>query len=119
MNVNADQAAIMLAATLGGRFDPASGRERYSDGAQRIAEMTASSRAFYRPRHYYRRDDCERMRLSAVRGAGAPGDIASRRHAEFCNRLRCLTARRLARVFWLNYCSSDGGCALSPAEQKL
>lgn len=74
MNVNADQAATALAATLGADLILLSD-ERYS-GRQRPAYRRndgVQSRAAYRPGHYYRRDDCESECGSrCCAGAGSP-----------------------------------------------
>ncbi len=76
MNVNADQAATALAATLGADLILLSDVSGILDGkGQRIAEMTASgAEQLIEQGHYYRRHDCESER-GAGRGAraGPPG----------------------------------------------
>ncbi|SUG97545.1 acetylglutamate kinase [Salmonella enterica subsp. enterica] len=76
MNVNADQAATALAATLGADLILLSDVSGILDGkGQRIAEMTASkAEQLIDQGHYYRRDDCESECGSrCCAGAGAPG----------------------------------------------
>ena len=104
MNVNADQAATALAATLGADLILLSDVSGILDGkGQRIAEMTAAKAEQLIEQGIITdgmivkvmRRWMPRVRW-AVRWISPPGVMQS-------NFRRCLTARQLVRVFWLNY----------------
>ncbi len=102
MNVNADQAATALAATLGADLILLSDVSGILDGkGQRIAEMTAAKAEQLIEQGIITDGMIVKVNaaLDAARTLGRPVDIASWRHAERSR--RCLTARRSARVFWL------------------
>lgn len=102
MNVNADQAATALAATLGADLILLSDVSGILDGkGQRIAEMTAEKAEQLIEQGIITDGMIVKVNaaLDAARALGRPVDIASGVTPSSCRRY--LTARRSAHVFWL------------------
>lgn len=104
MNVNADQAATALAATLGADLILLSDVSGILDGkGQRIAEMTAAKAEQLIAQGIITDGMIVKVNaaLDAARTLGRPVDIASCVTPSNCR--HCLTARQSAPVFWLNH----------------
>ncbi len=102
MNVNADQAATALAATLGADLILLSDVSGILDGkGQRIAEMTAEKAEQLIEQGIITDGMIVKVNaaLDAARALGRPVDIAPGVTPSSCRRY--LTARRSAHVFWL------------------